>query len=141
MKRVFFDTWAWLAIAHKDDAHHKPVFAYYRDFLLSGGIPVSTDYIFAETITLLRARTAPTGAAEFIDAVLNASRAGRVQFEGISSERWQSAWRLCKKYSDKPSVSFIDFTSFIVMKELRITDVVTADRHFEQIGMGFRKIF
>ena len=36
---------------------------------------------------------------------------------------------------------FFDLSSFVVMKELRITDVLTNDKHFEDVGMGFKKLF
>ena len=55
--KVFFDTWGWLAIAHRDDRRHADVGSFYRNFLMAGGIPVTTDYVLAETISLLRSRT------------------------------------------------------------------------------------
>ncbi len=39
------------------------------------------------------------------------------------------------------TVSFVDFTSFIVMKEYHLNEVLTADRHFTEIGLGFEKLF
>jgi uncharacterized protein len=56
----------------------------------------------------------------------------------VSAERFHRAWQLRKKYADKPDISFVDFTSFVVMRELAITDAFTGDAHFEQVGMGFR---
>jgi predicted nucleic acid-binding protein len=137
--RVFFDTWGWLAIAHRDDQRHDQAAAFYRDFLLSGGVPLTTDYILAETISLLRARTA--GTERFIDGLLAAERTGKVRIERIGEERWQAAWKLSKKFADKPDISFVDLTSFVVMKELRISEALTADKHYELVGMGLRKLF
>jgi predicted nucleic acid-binding protein len=48
---------------------------------------------------------------------------------------------LCKKYKDKGDISFVDFTSFVVMRETGVLDVLTADRHFNEVGLKFRKIF
>ncbi|CAG0964964.1 type II toxin-antitoxin system VapC family toxin [Geobacter sp.] len=140
-RTVFFDTWGWLAIAHRDDRRHGEATAFYREFVLAGGVPVTSDYILAETISLLRARTTPKGTESFIDGILAAQRSERVRIERIGEERWQTAWKLSKKFADKPDISFADFTSFVVMKELRINEALTADRHFELIGMGFRKLF
>ncbi len=78
MKKVFFDTWGWVAIAHKDDTHHTRVFSFYKSFLFKKGIPVTTDYILAETITLLRARTEPKGVAIFIDTILSAAKEKKI---------------------------------------------------------------
>lgn len=141
MKRVFFDTWGWVAIAHEKDAHHKEVFSFYKTFLLRKGIPVTTDYVLAETITLLRARTDVGGAAVFVDTLLEAAREGRIVLERVDEKRWLRAWELAKKYNDKPYISFVDFTSFAVMKELGIKEALTADRHFGEVGTGIRKLF
>ena len=45
--------------------------------------------------------------------------------------------RLRLKFQDKPRISFTDLTSMVVMKELRIADILTGDTHFVQVGMGF----
>ena len=47
------------------------------------------------------------------------------------------AWRLRKKYRDKPDVSFTDFTSFTIMEERGIRRVFTGDKDFEKVNMGF----
>jgi len=141
MKRIFFDTWGWVAIAHKEDAHHKDAFSFYRTFLLNKGIPVTTDYVLAETITLLRARTDPNGTNAFVDTVLSAVKKGRISLEKIDEKRWEKSWELSKKYNDKPSISFVDFTSFVVMKDTGVSEVLTADSHFEEVGLRFKKLF
>jgi len=43
--------------------------------------------------------------------------------------------------TDKPGISFVDFTSFVLMKEVGIMKVLTADRHFEEVGLRFEKLF
>ncbi len=141
MKKVFFDTWGWIAIAHKNDTHHTKVISFYKNFLLNKGMPVTTDYILAEAITLLRAKTDPKGVVIFIDTILNAVKEGRITFEKVNEKRWEKAWEMVKKYNDKPYISFFDFTSFVVMKELGVSEVLTADRHFEDVGLGFEKLF
>ncbi len=140
-RKVFFDTWGWLAIAHRDDRRHAEATAFYREFIVGGGVPVTSDYVLAETISLLRSRTTPKGTESFIDGILAAQRGERVRIETVGEERWLAAWKLSKKFADKPDISFADFTSFVLMKELRITEAFTADRHYELIGMGFRKLF
>ncbi|MCL5995064.1 MAG: hypothetical protein M1546_03285 [Chloroflexi bacterium] len=42
------------------------------------------------------------------------------------------------KFSDKPDISFTDLTSMVVMTELGITQIMTADAHFTHVGMGFQ---
>ncbi|HBO84372.1 MAG: hypothetical protein A2073_06320 [Deltaproteobacteria bacterium GWC2_42_11] len=141
MTKVFFDTWGWVAIAHKNDTHHYEAITFCRNFLPNKGAPVTTDYILAETITLLRAKTEADGVNLFIDTILEAVEKGRILLERIDEKRWQKAWNQSKKYKDKSGISFVDFTSFVVMKEMGLTSALTADKHFEEIGMGFKKLF
>ena len=130
-----------MAIANKNDPHHARVISFYRTFLSNNGIPVTTDYVLAETITLSRAKMFPDKVGIFIDAIFDAVQEGKIVLERIDERRWEKAWNLSKKYSDKPYISFFDFSSFVVMKEKGISDALTADSHFEEIGLGFRKLF
>jgi len=141
MKKIFFDTWGWVAIAHKGDSHHRVAVSFYRDFMVNKGIPVTTDYVLAETVTLLRAKTNPEGVILFIDALLDAVKENRLLLEKIDQERWKKAWQMSKKYSDKPYISFVDFSSFALMKEVGLSEALTADKHFEDIGLGIKKLF
>jgi predicted nucleic acid-binding protein len=43
-----------------------------------------------------------------------------------------------QKYHDKPGISFVDFTSMVVMQDLGIVDVFTGDDHFRQVNLGFQ---
>jgi len=54
---------------------------------LRGGIPVTTDYVLAESITLLRMRTGSKEVGIFFDAVLNGVAAGRILLERIDEAR------------------------------------------------------
>lgn len=141
MKKIFFDTWGWVAIANKEDNYHRKAFSFYKDYLLKKGQPVTTDYVLSETITLLRTRTDVGGVIIFIDAINNAITNGKIILKRIDDKRWQKTWSLCKKYKDKPDISFVDFSSITVMKELNIREILTKDKHFENIGMGFSKLF
>ena len=58
----------------------------------------------------------------------------------LSPEQFQKAYQLRLKYHDKPTISFVDLTSMVVMQDLAITDVFTGDAHFEQVGLGFRVV-
>lgn len=140
-RKVFFDTWGWLAIARRDDRRHADATAFYRDFIVAGGLPVTSDYILDETISLLRSRTSPAGTEQFIEGLLAAQRTARIRIERVSEEHWAAAWKMSRKFADKTDISFTDFTSFIIMKELRITEALTADRHFEVVGLGLSKLF
>jgi predicted nucleic acid-binding protein len=56
-----------------------------------------------------------------------------VQILHITEEIEEHAWKLFKQYSDK-DFSFTDCTSFVVMRQLGLSEVFTNDHHFEQMG-------
>jgi predicted nucleic acid-binding protein len=77
-------------------------------------------------------------AESFVAAVLAAVEPGTYRLERISPARFETAWQLRRQYADKPTISFVDFTSFVVMRELSIQNAFIGDVHFEQVNMGFR---
>jgi predicted nucleic acid-binding protein len=141
MTPIFFDTWGWVAIANKNDKHHKDVFEFYKEFLLSRGVPITSDYVLSETFTLLKSRANIDGVIQFGEGLLQAISASKIILENITAPRWREAWEFLKRFRDKPRISFCDFSSFVVMRELDIREVLTNDAHFEQVGFGFKKLF
>jgi uncharacterized protein len=73
-----------------------------------------------------------------MEAASGSSSGGQPRIERITLERFEAAYEMRMRYRDKPGISFTDLTSFVVMKELGITDVLTADAHFAQVRLGFR---
>jgi uncharacterized protein len=59
----------------------------------------------------------------------------RLRWERVESDRFERARNLFFQYRDK-DLSFTDCTSFAIMRELRLTTVITTDGHFRQVGCG-----
>jgi predicted nucleic acid-binding protein len=117
---VFVDTWAWLALAFRRDQHHTAALAQHAQFVAAGRQYVTTDFVLTELITQLY-RMLPADQAEaFTSALFVAFQSGAYRLERISEQRFELAWQLRRKYADKPTISFVDFTSFAVMQELAI---------------------
>ncbi|HEX5470449.1 MAG TPA: PIN domain-containing protein [Lacipirellulaceae bacterium] len=135
---VFVDTWAWIALAVRRDQHHSAAKRQHVDFVNSGSLYVTTDWIIGEMITQIYRVAAAKQAESFVGSVLQAIDSGAYRMEKVSSRQFAAAWQLRKKYSDKPSISFVDFTSMVVMLDLGINDVFTGDKEFAQVNLGFR---
>lgn len=90
---------------------------------------VTTDYILAETLTLLRARRLHDEAFELGERIL-AQRVSRLVW--VTPEDVQKGWILFQ-YRDK-AWSFVDCVSFAVAQRLRIHDAFAFDEHFRQLG-------
>ena len=127
MEGVFVDTGGWYALADADDRHHEAV----RDWLAQNTLPLlTTDYVFDETVTLIRARRGHREAVRFGEK-LQASRIARMV--SITPEDREAAWEIFKKFKDQ-RFSFTDCTSFAVMKRLGLRQVLTVDKHFRVLG-------
>ena len=130
MKALFVDTAGWMACADAADPAHGPARAARDAALEAGRFLVTTDYVVDETLTLIRVRLS-LAAAEAWWAQVEGSP--RVRHQAIDALRAEKARSLMFRHHDK-DYSFTDCTSFVVMKELRLKDALTTDRHFRQAG-------
>jgi predicted nucleic acid-binding protein len=137
---LFVDTWGWVALESQREPRQVEVEALNQNFRQGGGIAYTTDSLLDETITMIFKRTPVVIAQEFLKEMEEAMAQGHIQLERITPERFERAKQLRLQYKDKPRISFTDFTSMVVMSELGITEVLTEDDHFIQVGMGFHKV-
>ncbi len=133
--KLFVDTWGWLALADRSDVYHEPAAKFYAERSRRTGRIFTSNFVLDEFLTLLFARRPAAEASRFTKALL-ASQFVTVEF--VTRERFDLAIELRFKLADKPKISFTDLTSMVIMKELGIADVMTADSHFLQVGLGFR---
>ncbi|MBI2326685.1 PIN domain-containing protein [Candidatus Curtissbacteria bacterium] len=130
---VFIDTSAFAAIYNRKDQYHEA--AQKKLAVLDRGdhLLVTSNYIVNETLTLLLAREGFEPAFKFGKRVFE----GRPDFH-IRSLDWQddiSAWQIFKKYNRDKKWSFVDCTSYALMKDMEIKTVFTFDnRDFRQMG-------
>jgi predicted nucleic acid-binding protein len=122
----------------KRDQFHATAKAQHQKFRRASRKYVTTDYILGELISLLY-RAAPAPSAQgYVRALLTKADAGDYLLVHVSSDQFRRAWDLRQKYHDKPDISFVDFTSMVVMQNLGIADVFTGDAHFQQVNLGFQ---
>jgi predicted nucleic acid-binding protein len=133
--KLFVDTWGWLVLADRGEREHQQVTSFYAERTRRIGLIVTSDFVLNELFTIMFSRISFEAASRFADSVL---RSPFITIERITPERFQKAWELRLKFSDKPRISFTDLTSMAAMNELGISDVLTADKHFAQVGMNFR---
>ena len=136
VNKLFVDTWGWVTYSSKREARHYQVRAFLNAF---HGQIFTSDYVLDETITLLYARY-PNQAEVAIRSLLRLIEAGHIIHERITDDRFDAAWRLRQRYGDKPAISFTDLTSMVIMQEHTIGQILTEDRHFEQVGLGLQRV-
>lgn len=134
MRAIFIDTAGWVACADEADPAHRRAVAARDGWLEAGGVFVTTDYVVNETLTLVRMRLGLEAAETWWRQVDGSQR---LQWEFISLARADKARELFFRYRDK-DFSFTDCTSFVVMRELRLREALTTDRHFVQAGFAMK---
>lgn len=135
---IFIDTWAWVALADKSDPYHRQAKAQHKKSRRAKQRYVTTDYVLAEAITYLYQAIGSSPAQGFISTVLAEADAGNYLMIHITPQQFGRAWQMRQKYSDKPDISFVDFTSMVVMQDVGIVDIFTGDAHFQQVNLGFQ---
>lgn len=123
MNGIFVDTGAWFALVDSDDADHKAAAV----FLASNTMPlITTNFIFSETVTLIRYRNGHDAAYTFGQKLMESRFVRVVAVTPADEER---AWNIFGKYRDQ-DFSFVDCTSFAVMERMKLSTVFCFDRHF-----------
>jgi predicted nucleic acid-binding protein len=130
VKPVFIDSSAFFALLVERDPAHEGALASFSQLGSSRRQSYTTDHVIAETLTLLRARKYGHACQAFYAAIKNTKE---LKVEVTKWEKFQQVTEFFLKHDDK-GYSFTDCLSFIVMHDLKLTEALTTDRHFEQAG-------
>lgn len=129
-REIFVDTSGLYALVDRKDAHHQAARAVVERLLLSGRRLVATDYIVAETANLANARSGTGVAIRLLDLL---EQSTGIRVEWIGRTRFDMTKAFFRKHRDR-AYSFTDCSSFVVMRELKLLQALTSDRHFTQAG-------
>jgi predicted nucleic acid-binding protein len=123
----FVDTSFWVALRFRRDARHPTA----RSIWEAGTGPLlTTPLVLGETWTFLARRAGHGRAVEFVDAI---DRLPRVTVRHIDEEAETEAWRWLRRH-DERRYSFVDATSFVLMRRLRIREALAFDGDFSAAG-------
>ena len=128
---LFVVTSGFFALLAQRDTHHQAARRWLWKAAAEKCRLITTDYVLDETATLLMARGERGLAGDFFDYLFQ-SKACRVLC--TDEERFSQVRTFFLKHADQPW-SFTDCLSFCVMKELRLTEALTSDQHFEHAGL------
>ena len=127
---IFVDSSFWVAqMVIRDGRHHEAVAlqgAYDLERL------VTSSAVIAETWTFLRRRSGYRDAMIWLDRVLDASNLRRERIdEHLEAEAW--AWL---RVHDARAYSYVDATSFALMRRTRSADALAFDGDFAAAGFN-----
>ena len=135
--KLFVDTWGWAAVADRRDAGHRTATEIFHSARRTTGI-VTSNFVLNETLTLLFKRRPFEDACRFTLSVIESPH---VNVQEVTRPRFFKAIELRRQFADKPNISFTDLSTIAIMLELGMTDILTADRHFTLVGLGFHVLF
>jgi len=128
----FADTSWWVAWSLPDDGHHAEVLAVVAKLGEQESV-LTTNLVVGETWTFLRRRDGHGTAVAFLDAVAALRRGNRLIVHGVTDAQEGAAWRWLRRH-DERAYSFVDATSFQVMRERRLREVLAFDGDFSAAG-------
>jgi predicted nucleic acid-binding protein len=127
---AFVDTSALYAIIDRKDSHHLMMSGLVRQLLQSRRRLITTDYIVCEAINLANARPGNQVGERILDLI---DRSSALRVEWVGSARCEATKSFYRRHSDH-RYSFTDCTSFVIMRELKLSQVLTTDEHFREAG-------
>jgi predicted nucleic acid-binding protein len=134
--KLFVDTWGWVAVADRKDAGHGAATEIFQQARRSRRT-ITSNFVLEETFTHLFKRRPFQDAWHFTATVVQSPF---IDIQEVTEARFYRTIELRKQFSDKPNISFTDLSTMAIMVELGISDILTADRHFTHVGLGFRSL-
>jgi predicted nucleic acid-binding protein len=130
-REVFVDTSGLYALVDKSDTRHRQAREVVEKLLRAGRRLVVTDYVVTEAVNLANARSGSRVAVRVLDLV---EQSAGIRIEWIGSARFDKTKAFFRRHADH-LYSFTDCSSFVIMRELRLTEALTTDRHFVEVGL------
>lgn len=123
----FVDTSFWYALQNRRDRNHEQARTIYSRGL---GRVVTSVLVLGETWTLVRRRDGHTAAVRFLDL---ASALPRLEVIQLSDRVVADAWTWLRGH-DEREYSFVDATSFALMRARRVREALAFDGDFYAAG-------
>lgn len=127
---LFVDTGFWFALQVGDDRWHASASSTLQEVIRRRLRLVTSSLVVGETYTVLRVRAGREPAIRFLDS-LEAS--ARVDIIAVDGQIDREAWKLIREYSDQ-SFSYVDATSFALMRRNKLRRALAFDKHFATAG-------
>ncbi len=125
---IFVDTSFWVALRNRRDDHHLEAKRLLR---ANASIQlVSTNHVTGETWTFLRRRAGQGSATNFFDFI---EETVRLHVEHVDAATEEEAMGWLRRH-DEREYSFVDATSFALMRRLGIRDAFAFDGDFAAAG-------
>ncbi len=123
----FVDTSFWVALQFARDEHHEAAALLWQQRQTA---LLTTNHVLGETWTFLNRRLGHRPAKGFVE---NARRSPRLSIEHVGEDIEADAWSWLRRH-DERTYSFVDATSFMFMRRLRLSEALAFDGDFAAAG-------
>lgn len=128
----FADTSWWVAWVLRSDARHADATAM-RVAIGATEQVLTTNLVVGETWTFLRKKDSHQVAVEFLDRVAKLETARKLTIQSVEPTHESRAWQWLRRHDDRV-YSFVDASSFEVMRERRLREALAFDQDFAAAG-------
>ena len=128
----FADTGWWVAWALPGDARHADALRMLERLGRSEQI-LTTNLVAGETWTFLRRKDSHRTALAFLDRLQTLTSAERLVVHRVSEDQEADAWEWLRKH-DEREYSYVDATSFRIMRDRRLREALAFDQDFAAAG-------
>ncbi|MDK2878404.1 MAG: uncharacterized protein PWR06_1120 [Thermoanaerobacteraceae bacterium] len=130
---IFIDTSGFIAAIREDDQFFRIASVYFNDILKRKLDIITTNLIISETYPLIYRMSCYKVAMKFLDIIKEATKEGFLNVIFLQREHDQKIYETLVKYNDQ-DLSYVDASSFIIMRDLNIKKVFGFDKHFRVGG-------
>ena len=127
---IYVDTGAWVALADKDDSHHKKAASIYPSLLEIQVTLITSNLVIAEAYVIILHELGHKAATSFWESVKASPRILKIY---SNDELENDAAEILKKYANQ-DFSYTDAVSFAIMKKQKIKKAFCFDKHFRTAG-------
>ncbi len=128
----FADTGWWVAWVFPGDGRHQEALAMLNSLGPNEQV-LSTNMVIGETWTFLRRKDSHRTAVGFLDRIASLQDLGRLKIDNIDEGTQDKAWTWLRRH-DERVYSFVDATSFEVMRRHRLREALAFDHDFAAAG-------
>ncbi len=125
---IFVDTSFWVALRNRRDGHYDQATRLWRSY--ADAQLITSNEVRGETWTFLRRRAGHAAAASFLDSL---AASPRVAVMRVSDDAEERALTWLRRH-DEREYSFVDATSFDLMRVRRIREALAFDGDFAAAG-------
>lgn len=128
----FADTSWWVAWVLVSDSRHGDARGMIHHLGSTEQI-VTTNLVVGESWNYLRSRDSHRAAVAFLDEIDLYQSDGKVTLHQVTPEQEEKAWTWLRRHNER-AYSFVDATSFQVMRDRRLREALAFDQDFAAAG-------